>query len=59
MPIEFEIANRNVTPPNGWSYTQPESGATFRSHDYRSWTRDILSHRKANGYALGDDWRKC
>lgn len=58
MPIEFEIANKNVTPPQGWSYTQPESGATFKSHDYRSWTRDILSHRKANGYPVGDEWEE-
>jgi len=56
MSVEFEITNRSITPPGGWKYTQPESGAVFKSHDYRTWTSDILSHRKANGYAFGEEW---
>lgn len=52
MPIRFEITNTQVTPPGGWNYKQPESGAVFKSYDYKSWKDAVLSHRKANGYPI-------
>jgi hypothetical protein len=54
--IEFEIKNRSSTPPQGWKYTQPESGATFAHYDYITWKNSILSHRKANNYPIPDDF---
>lgn len=57
MSLEYEIINKNVTPPGGWVYTQPESGRTFRHYSFNAFMDAIREHRLGNGYPISADWQ--
>jgi len=50
------ITNPQLVPPGGWRYTQEESGFTMDSITLAGLREKIESHRRANGYDLGDGW---
>jgi hypothetical protein len=58
MPLEFELRNVNETPPNGFEYTQPESGRVFSDYTYDRFIKDIRDHRLGNGYPITPTWEE-
>lgn len=43
------IRRFNVTPPGGWRYVQPETGARFSAITFEALARDVQAHRAYKG----------
>lgn len=49
----FCLLDINLTPPGGFTYTQPETGYTITSIAYRDALDKIIAHRKSNNIPIG------
>lgn len=48
-----KIIDKTLTPPGGWRYRQPESGAVITAGDWNTLIERVKAHRLANNYPLG------
>ena len=58
MSLTYELSTVRETPPDGWRYTQKETGRKFSTYDWPTFENDIRSHRLANGIKLSPDWKE-
>jgi len=45
-----------LVPPGGWSYTDPDSGVSFKESNFNALVGMVRTHRIANGLLTGAAW---
>lgn len=52
------LAEKSLSPPGGWKYTQPESGKFFSGISYRQLFELVAAHRRGNNYDVAPGWEQ-
>tara|TARA_R110002020_G_scaffold265840_7_gene480666 strand:+ start:3012 stop:3599 length:588 start_codon:yes stop_codon:yes gene_type:complete len=54
----LELADKSLTPPDGWRYMQRESRQLLRSTSFNNLVDAVRDHRVANGYPIQMDFER-
>lgn len=54
----LKLRSKQVGPPGGYPYTQPETVQSFRGHSFTAVIRKIATHRNAHGLPMEPGWEE-
>lgn len=52
----MKLADKSLSPPGGWKYTQPETGVLFTGVTYLQMRDKVFRHRRSNGLDVDPGW---